>query len=125
MCKMAKKMVAVMIVAVMIVGTSTGVMANRNPNSGFTWVCCACRASGTMGRLMWNEDGTFMSRNEFEARLDSLITSRVILESDKSLLLERFDFCATYGAGATGFRGACGRNGRGMGRQGGGRCRAR
>ena len=73
-----------------------------------------------MGRLMLNENGTFMSRTAFEVRLDELIISGSILESDRAFLLERFDFCSTYRAGSAGSRGACGRNGRGTGRQGGG-----
>ena len=42
---------------------------------------------------MWNDDGTFMSREAFEVRLDELIASGSILESDRAFFLERFDFC--------------------------------
>ena len=124
MRKMLKNITVLAIMVVMVMGASTTVMANTIQNSDFAWACCTGRGTGYMGGLMWNEDGTFMSREAFETRLDELIASGTILESDRPFFLERFDFCATYGAGATGMRGACGRNGRGMGwQQGGGRCR--
>jgi len=122
MRKLLKNMIMLMIVAVMAIGASTTAMANTTQNSELTWACCTARETDIMGRLMWNDDGTFMSREAFEARLDEMILSGSILESDRASFLERFDFFATYGAGATGVRGACGRNGRGMRRQGCGRC---
>ena len=126
MRKLLRNGTALMVVAVVAIGVSTTAMANTTQNSNFTRVCCASRGRGTMYRLMWNEDGTLMSREAFEARVDELIASGSILESDRALFLERFDFCATNGSGTTGSRGACGRNGNGQGRarQGGGRCRS-
>lgn len=121
---MLKSMSVLIIVVAMITGISTTAMANTTPSAEPTWVCCSNRETCTVGRLMWNEDGTFMNREAFETRLDELIASGSILEADRSFFLERFDFCSTYGARATGTRGACGRNGHGMRRQGG-RCRNR
>ena len=124
MRKSLKLITTLMMVSVMAMGTSTVAMANTAQSTEFTWACCANRGTGTMGRFMWNEDGTFMSREAFEARLDEMIASGSILESGRAFFLERFDFCSTYGAGATGMRGTCGRNGRGARLQdGGGRCR--
>jgi len=57
---------------------------------------------------MWNEDGTFMSRGAFEAKLEEMIASSSVLESGRAFFLERFDFCSTYRV-----CGACGRNSNG------------
>jgi len=115
MRKMLKNITVLAIVSVMVLGFSITAMANTNvqPQQGNGWGFCGGR--GAMNGLMWNEDGTFMSREAFEARLDELISAGIILESDRAFFLERFDLCSTYGAGATGVRGACGGNGRGMG----------
>ena len=129
MRKTLKFITALMMVSVMAMGASAVVMANtaQRTETAWAWACCTNREAGTMGRLMWNEDGTFMSREAFEARLDEMIALGSILESDRAFFLERFDFCSTYRAGATGARGACGRNGRGASgagwQGGGGRCR--
>jgi len=124
MRKALKIMATLVMVSVMVMGASATVMADTVQSNESAWACCTGRGTGSMGRLMWNEDGTFMSREAFDARLDEMITSGSILESDRAFFLERFDFCSTYGAGATGVHGACGRNCRGERWQGCcGRCR--
>jgi len=104
--------------AVMAIGASTALMANATQDTDFRWDCCADRGNGVRGRLMWNEDGTFMCRESFETRLDELIVSGVISETDRDFFLERFDFCLQYRADARGIRGACSRNDRSARRQG-------
>ena len=123
MRKSLKFITALVMVTIMTMGTAA-VMGNAVQSNEPVWVCCTDRGIGAMGRLMWNEDGTLISREAFEARLDEMIASGLIYESHRAFFLERFDFCSTYRAGAAGMRGACGRNGRGARWQGGGRCRA-
>ena len=123
MKKLTKSMVTLIVVAVMVLGLGSAAMASTTVQPpAAEWSRCV--GGGMMNGLMWDDDGTFMSREAFEARLDELIASGLISETDGAFFLEKYDFCATYGAGATGVRGVCGRNGRRMAEQGGG-CRNR
>ena len=71
----------------------------------------------------WDSDGNFLSRADVEANLDAAVAAGTITAEDRALILERYDFCAVYGCGASGVRVGVGQgSGRGAGR-GMGRCR--
>jgi len=49
---------------------------------------------------MWDDSGNFISRADFEQRVDDLIASGVITSADKDALMDRYDWCAANGIGA-------------------------
>jgi len=121
MRKVVKSAIAVAAATVMafgmIAGTGITVMANDNvPALG----CCGGLGRNIGGGMMWDEDGNFLTREAFEARLDAWIADGLIRSQDRAFMLERFDWCAANGGGATGVRGACGGFGNGGGRGRGG-----
>ena len=61
--------------------------------------------------FMWDEDGNFLDKEAFEAKIDQAIADGLIASEDKAALLETYDWCAAYGGGAIG-----GRRGPGCGR---------
>lgn len=64
--------------------------------------------------FMWNDNGTRMSREDTEAKLDQYIEDGYILAEDKDFYLEMYDYCVdnnlyrTYrGYGMRGMGGGC------------------
>lgn len=53
---------------------------------------CATGSLGCYG-LMWNEDGSFASKDEFSARLDKAIEDGLLSAEDKAAYLETYDYC--------------------------------
>jgi len=116
MKKVTKRVAAFMVVTVMTLGiaaaTSDTVLANDNV--GF--ISCPSRGMGrAMGGMMWDEDGNFITREAFEERLDAWILDGIITSYDRESMLERFNWCSTYGGGILGRQGDCGNFGGGRG----------
>lgn len=63
--------------------------------------------------FMWDENGNFLHKEAFETRIDKAINDGLIASTDKADMLEMYDYCATYGGGATGGRGGIRGGGRG------------
>ncbi|MCL2840643.1 MAG: hypothetical protein FWE05_07690 [Defluviitaleaceae bacterium] len=118
MKRMVKTVAAFILAGAMVVGfiavTNTTALANELSRFG------GCCVGGGMGRqlggMMWDEDGNFLTREAFEERLDNWIAEGFINSQDRTFMLERFDWCFSYGGGATGVRGQCGGFGGGRGR---------
>lgn len=65
--------------------------------------------------LMWNEDGTFVSKEVFDERFDAAVEDGYFLAADKDYFLEMYDYCSEMV-----LNGLCGRaNGTGCGAGGG------
>lgn len=102
-----KRGVVLIAVLAMVLSLSAVVMATIPPPPGER--CPAGMGQGLGFRLggfglMWAEDGTFLDREAFEARLDALIAEGLISEADRAAFLERYDWCAANGGGAAGER---------------------
>ena len=54
--------------------------------------------------FFWDADGNFLSRDVVIANLDNAVANGSITSAERDLLLERYEFCATSGGGAVGFR---------------------
>lgn len=118
-----KKIAALTAAGVMVFGFSTMSMANIQPQapmSGFA----SCPGRSTGSRMMWDDDGNFLTREAFEERLAAWIADGIISAQDRSFMLKRFDWCLIYGGGSDsgcvgnlngGFGRGCGGN-RGGGR---------
>ena len=50
----------------------------------------------------WDADGNFLSRETVEANLATAVANGDLTAAQRDLLLERYDFCATRGGGASG-----------------------
>ena len=105
-----KKLVVLALAVVMVLSLSTTALANIGPRGGGGWGSGGwggCPGGG-MG-LMWDDNGSFVSRDAFEQRVDDLIESGVIASADRAALLDMYDWCAENGfAGGRGGRGGCG-----------------
>ena len=112
-----KKAVAFVAVGIMTAGLRTAVMADTA-----SFVRCAGQGQMMQG-MMWDSDGNFLTREAFEERLDAWIADGAISERNRDFMLERFDWCFSYGGGVAG--GYCVGFGQGGGFGGGrrGACR--
>lgn len=112
---MKKKLIIIMTVAVLVLAfsltayaASTAPAPAPKPVSGYGYGYCAGGYN-----FMWDTDGTRLSREDAEAKLDQYIEDGNILEADKDYYLEMYDYCTENGYG---YAGGCGmRGGRGMG----------
>lgn len=114
-----KKLLSVGIVVLMIIAlTSSAFAATPAPApapraaNGYGFGC-ATGALGCYG-LMWNEDGSFASKDDFSARLDKAIEDGLLAAEDKAAYLESYDYCVdrmTNGGCGRGYGmgGGCGR----------------
>ncbi|MCL2617521.1 MAG: hypothetical protein FWD98_00565 [Defluviitaleaceae bacterium] len=93
--------------ATIIVGIAATATVTASEPVGFAG--CPVRGMG----MMWDEDGTFLSREAFKERLDTLISDGLISLHDREFMLERFELCR---ANDGGIAGRCGTGGRGAGR---------
>jgi len=103
---MIKRLAALAVLGIMVFGMGTVVMAQPQ---GFGGGRCAGIGANNGLRLngnglMWAEDGTFLSRAAFEARLDALIAQGLISATDREALLSQYDWCVANGGGAIGAR---------------------
>ena len=113
MNKIVKKAVVIVAATAITFGTiaatSTTIMANTNSQTISTR--CVGRGNGMMLQgMMRDNNGNFLTREAFEARLDSWIRDGIINERDRTFFLDRFDWCFENGGGAIGPRGGCGNN---------------
>ena len=104
-----KRLLTIGLVVILSLGIATTVFAspNRGAQSG-----CICSIENR-NHLFWDAAGNFLSRAEVEANLNAAVGAGTITAAQRDLLLERFDFCAAFGCGASGAR-RCGA-GRGFG----------
>lgn len=112
---MKKKIIAIALAVVFVVSLSLTVMAagngrgagmgrGANPENPGLGIC------GGGYAFMWDENGNFLDKEAFEERIDKAISDGLIAEENKVAILEMYDYCATYGGGATDVRGGgCGR----------------
>lgn len=124
---MRKKIAALTMVAALVLGLSTTALASlvfANTTSANAATSAnefrGCGRGGGVGMMglggmMWDDDGNFLTREAFIERLDSLIADGQIAANQRDFFIERYDFCGTYGGGATGTRGGCAVNGGGRG----------
>lgn len=49
------------------------------------------------GCMMWSEQGTFLNRAEFEARIDDLINRGLLAYTQRQFMLDRYEFRLAYG----------------------------
>jgi len=110
-----KKTAITMVAAVMVLGTSTIVMANEVP-ARFTAACIG-RGLGWESRGMMRDDnGNFLTREAFEQRIDGLIAEGRLNSGERASMLDIFDWCVSNDGVAAGMRGGCGRvRGQGQG----------
>lgn len=113
---MKKIVMGVTMAAIIGIGITSAAPAVASANTQPMAANC-CNRGGNMGRnqpggMMWDEDGNFLTREAFEARLNEWIADGRIPARNREFMLERFDWCADYGGGATGARGRCGGFGR-------------
>lgn len=103
---MRKLMIMIITVLMVFALTSAAFAATPAPASktadGYGFGC----ATGSLGcyGLMWNEDGSFASKDEFSTRLDKAIEDGLLLADDKEAYLETYDYCVDRMA-----NGGCGR----------------
>lgn len=87
-------------------GRGTGVGKGRGANSespGLGLGIC-----GGSYAFMWDENGSFLDKEAFEARIDKAINDGLIVAEDKIAMLEMYDYCAAYGGGCGNGRSGCG-----------------
>jgi|GEM_PF-3330013 len=110
MKEMMKKTMVATAMAAVVFGTmaaaSTTVMAEEPTR--FAGGCPGRGLGWQTGGMMWDADGNFLTREAFEERLDGWIADGLVRAEDRAFMLERFDWCGSYGGGATGVRGGCG-----------------
>ena len=105
--KIMKKITAIIFTVVLVFGLETAAMGNTTSSTTPPRAGYGQRCGGT--GIMWDENGNFLSKDAFDAKLDKLIKDGVLQKEYKEFYLERYDYCSTYGGGAIGVRGGgCG-----------------
>ncbi len=87
---MRKKLIATISIMTMVYAMSTSVFA-----SGFPRMMSQNYNYSTNYNydLMLNENGDFLSIEDFEQRLDDAVENNLLLEDDKDFYLDMFDYC--------------------------------
>ncbi len=84
---------ATVVLAMFSMATTSFAAPVRNAGSGYG----GCGGYGYS--LMRDTDGSFLSKETFEERLDSYIADGYIREADRDYYVQRYDFCVTNGGG--------------------------
>ncbi len=109
---MGKKLISLALATVLMIAVATTAFAApvnvRSETGGYGYGGCG----GYGYSLMRNADGSFLTKEAFEANLDQAIADGYILESNRQYYVDMFDYCVANGGIG---RGGCG--GRGLGRR--------